>query len=822
MKAISNTSSTKWIFLLLVLAVLAAGWSSALSAQTSPRTQLIVKISDPSGALIPDAEIVLVSSSDERKFTTGSSGTVEASGLATGEWTMTVRREGFTARQRPVVIGDTALNIAMTLEVSAVKQSVNVEGQRDIPNAVRLDSAASGGAYLDMSIRDLPFNLTVINQELMQERGVTSLLEATELAPGVTTWADTGYIPALDVRGLSTTDAGIYMAREGIVQNAVPQSGRPLDSFLLESVEILKGPSSFMYGQGTAGAAVNSRTKEPKKQFGVDTLFAYESFGRTRLGLGVNVPITKQLAARLDVSRSEGGTFVQRTDSTLRSMNGGVLWTPSQKILLKAKGIYSDDHVSPYFSTPLLRAPIDPNVEYVKVADNSYLDPRARSLNYNTIDATNQGINNFGTLTAEVALPYGWHVKNTFYGATQRFTSRNSENITFNQTTLRVSPSGYFYARRRDVQVGNQLELRNSLRVFERAISFTIGGRVDDNEQHRFGAASPSPGTPPSMDYLAPIEYSPIHGNFAPLRDVNTKTYNGFFEGMARITEKLTLSGGMRYDHIRNNRLDFANAQNTGFLSYHAVTGRYALTYAIRPNVNVYIGNSKAIQPAGGTNSTGATSLVNLTPSQAQFSLQPSYGWEGGVKGSTWRDRIEGTLSYFQMRKHKILTQELVDNITVVEQIGKIRSEGVEFNFVARPIRMFSLQGDFVWNNAEYVVFNTIVNGEEVSRAGNDLPRTPAVTWNVTPTFRYNRFTAQVTFSTVGARWSDNANTLRLSPYTTLNANVSVRLPGGTMLTLTGKNLTDEIVISRGVQASATTARISAPRNYSMQLTRSF
>jgi iron complex outermembrane receptor protein len=315
------------------------------------------------------------------------------------------------------------------------------------------------------------------------------------------------------------------------------------------------------------------------------------------------------------------------------------------KILLKAKGIYSDDHVNPYFSTPLLRAPVDPGVEYIKVASDSYLDPRARRLNYNTIDATNQGINNFGTLTAEVVLPYGWHLRNTFYGATQRFTSRNSEGISFNQTTLRVTPNGYFYARRRDVQVGNQLELRNSLRVLERAVSFTIGGRVDDNEQHRWGALNQaSLGTPPSMDMLAPVEYSPLNGNFAPTRDVNTKTYNGFFEGMARITERLTLSGGMRYDHIRNNRFDFTNAQNSGFLSYHAVTGRYALTYAIRPNVNVYIGNSKAIQPAGGNNSTGATALVNLTPNQAQFSLQPSRGWEGGVKGSAWRDRIEGTL----------------------------------------------------------------------------------------------------------------------------------------------------------------------------------
>jgi hypothetical protein len=42
------------------------------------------------------------------------------------------------------------------------------------------------------------------------------------------------------------------------------------------------------------------------------------------------------------------------------------------------------------------------------------------------------------------------------------------------------------------------------------------------------------------------------------------------------------------------------------------------------------------------------------------------------------------------------------------------------------------------------------------------------------------------------------------------------------MLTLTGKNLTDEVVIARGVQAGASTARISAPRNYSMQLARSF
>src|SRR5262249_26636272 len=122
MKGIFNTSATKRVFYMLLLAVLTVTFSSTLQAQNSTRAQLIVRVTASTGALIPDAEVLLVRASDERKLTTGSSGTAEASGLATGEWTMTVKREGFTSRQRPVVIGDTPLNISMMLEVSAVKQ----------------------------------------------------------------------------------------------------------------------------------------------------------------------------------------------------------------------------------------------------------------------------------------------------------------------------------------------------------------------------------------------------------------------------------------------------------------------------------------------------------------------------------------------------------------------------------------------------------------------------------------------------------------------------------------------------------------------------
>src|SRR5581483_9579382 len=126
----------------------------------------------------------------------------------------------------------------------------------------------------------------------------------------------------------------------------------------------------------------------------------------------------------------------------------------------------------------------------------------------------------------------------------------------------------------------------------------------------------------------------------------------GYFEAAFRPLPKLTLSGGARLDHISNTVLMLTTGA-VNPINFHPVTGRYALTYQLRPNITLYVGNSKAIQPAGtGTNSTGATALVNINQTQAQFRTQPTRQWEGGVKGSMWRERLQGTLSYFNLRKY--------------------------------------------------------------------------------------------------------------------------------------------------------------------------
>jgi hypothetical protein len=103
------------------------------------------------------------------------------------------------------------------------------------------------------------------------------------------------------------------------------------------------------------------------------------------------------------------------------------------------------------------------------------------------------------------------------------------------------------------------------------------------------------------------------------------------------------------------------------------------------------------------------------------------------------------------------------------------------------------------------------------------LPRTPAVQWSVTPIIRFWRVTANVSFRTRGASWADANNAQRVPPTTVLNSNISILIGRDTTITFTGRNLTDEIVVNRGgIVTGATTARIGLPRNYGVQITRSW
>src|SRR5688572_23017520 len=164
------------------------------TATSQPATQLTITVADPSGARIADAAVILSRDTEQRAEVTDRDGAVIVRGLAVGAWTLEVTRDGFATARRPVVVQNTPVSILVSLDVGGVRQNVIVEAARP-EDALQLDASAAGGTRLDIPVRELPASLTVITQDLMQERGINNAMDAAELSPGITTFVDSGSIP---------------------------------------------------------------------------------------------------------------------------------------------------------------------------------------------------------------------------------------------------------------------------------------------------------------------------------------------------------------------------------------------------------------------------------------------------------------------------------------------------------------------------------------------------------------------------------------------------------------------------------------------------
>jgi catecholate siderophore receptor len=143
---------------------------------------------------------------------------------------------------------------------------------------------------------DTPQSLTVVTQKLMTEQGNTRLEEALKNVPGITLNSGEGAArgDTVNLRGFSAFNDFFL---DGIRDAAVYVR----DSFDLQSVEVVKGPSAVLFGRGSTGGAINQVSKAPFLQpldvvtanLGTNDLY--------RMTADVNQPFADNAAFRVNV-----------------------------------------------------------------------------------------------------------------------------------------------------------------------------------------------------------------------------------------------------------------------------------------------------------------------------------------------------------------------------------------------------------------------------------------------------------------------------------------------------------------------------------------
>ncbi len=685
-----------------------------------------------------------------------------------------------------------------------------------------LDSAPATGSRLGLSNRDLPASVSIVTQEVMQLRGLRTAVEAVEAAVGMTGGTQFGSIPGYSTRGFGGNSVTIM--RDGIRQNTASQSSRTVDSFLLDRVEILKGPASLMFGEGAIGGAVNYLSKSPSATPRSELLASVGAWETYRLGLGWGGPLPvgdrKAVTARIDYSHQQSAGYVDRNVQRYDAVAGAVAWQVHDGLKLTLHTTLLKDSNESYYGTPVVydgvvnttvpNAPVE--VRSFVAATDRMVNPRiveaARRTNYNIVDNYAKTENTFTRLRAELRLSPELELRSESYAATQLLKWRNLETNVWNPVTQLVARSSFLHIYRDDVLVGSRLDAIHKGTLAGRPSRLIVGGFFERNDLTRGGTPAGLPTTATSVTLLNPAETS---GPGDPNRFLKTSrvviaTGSVYVEHALDVTTRLKLVTGLRQDEINLQRDTLATptaAFATFRKRYAPLTGRGGVVWSATRDLNLYASYSRAAEPV--------TQLVSFTAASNDFALQTGRQYEVGAKGALTRE-LDFTLAIFDIERNDMLASTLdpVTGLRISQQIGAQNSRGAEAALAWSPGDGWRLEANVAWTDAWFGDFAENLGTGVISRTGNTPSNIPE--W-VLGFFASKRFAHGLALNGsvrhVSDRFGNNNNSVVAAGYVTVDAGVTYTR-GRWTIGLRGRNLTDEVYEP---VAGTTMRRLADPRS---------
>jgi iron complex outermembrane receptor protein len=605
-------------------------------------------------------------------------------------------------------------------------EEVRIETARRA-DTLQLDTANVTGSRLGLSARELPASVTTVTHDVIELRGARTINDALYAAVGMTSALGSGSIPNYSTRGFTGND--ITLMHDGIRQNTASQEARPMDAFIYDRIEVLKGPASLMYGEGAVGGAINYVSKSPDTMPAAEAFVSGGSWNSYRAAIGLGGPVVDRVTARLDVSENYTDGYVDRNISNYRAVASSVAWQAAADTKVTLYGTYLKDFTQNYYGTPVIYDAVinaATGVQSIAKANaainrlvDARIDPDAIGLNYNNADNFVNAENSFTRLVLEHRFDGRWSVRNEAYFTTQHLNWRNTENYTWNPVTQLVDRSSFLLIWRQDQQLGDRLDSTLDAPIAGLTNRLVVGGLYDDNHQGRNSgqtgyATSPTPASVPLTGFNPGA--GPVAAYMKTI-EVVQKSSAVYAEDVLEPLPTLKLVGGVRYDHIDVNRISYIGAAPFT-KDYNPVTGRFGVLYDLTSKINVYASYTRAAQPV--------SQLVGLTASQADFALQTARQYEIGSKASFWNDSANVTLAFFDIAKQHILTSQQVDSVIFNSQIGAQVSQGTELAFAFAPLDDWRIDANVAWTwKARFQDFFENTSVGLISRAGNIPPNVP-------------------------------------------------------------------------------------------------
>ena len=664
----------------------------------APLRPLTGSVADATGAGLANAHIRLSCGETTLEATTNEMGMFSLQAAA-GPWNVEITSSGFEAYHQNLRLSDAASGsvIHATLRVAQAEASVTVAAENDF-----LSTDGHGAMKTELPLAETPQSIHVITRDLMDSQGVTKLDDALKNVAGVIAG---GYYDGWDYYRIRGFDASFNTFIDGLRGG----NGMSEETWGLESVEVLKGPSSALYGQSVLGGLVNITTRKPVPANFAHVQMSGGSFAEAdpAVDLGAILNRSHSLYGRLDGLFHTADTFVDYTHRNRYYIAPTLTWRPSATTSLTLIGRAERDNGRQPMPLPAIGTVL-PN-KNGKIAISRYNGELAN--NANKMQQATQQIGYQFAHTFNQHLAVHQNARMAWY---QQEWNRiyYPSYLAEDQRTLYRYPLSW-HGPWQAHTVDTNLELHGRVRATEH----TLLAGVDFYR-------SPSEGVGYSINFADSSQYEPLD-LFTPVYGANpvheltlyTNTftvtqYTGFYmQDHVRLPHQLTLTAGGRMDLSRNESRGSANQNGRGY------TPRIGITWSPVSTTSVYGSFSKSYMPQSGLawkDSSSTTSTGSYLP--------PERGqqWELGSRGSWLHDRLGATVAIFQLNRKNVATTDPAHaNYSLVT--GEQRSRGIEFEPNLRLVPGWNLTAAYSYINAEVLHDTTIAAGTPTLNAPKNI-----------------------------------------------------------------------------------------------------
>jgi iron complex outermembrane recepter protein len=539
----------------------------------------------------------------------------------------------------------------------------------------------------DVPIKDLPQAVQVVPAETLRELGITRLDDALDFVSGVSRQNDFGgMFNSFAVRGFAGDESS---ATNYLVNgfNAARGYGGMRDASNIERIEILKGPTSALFGRGEPGGTVNVITKKPTFETVGSFTLSGGSYNTWRGEADVNVAVTPQFAARITGAYERGDSFRDTIDYNK--------WTVTPSFLAKL-----GENTTVTYELEHIRQSVPFDRGIVAVNGNLNVLPIGRFLGdpgngHMQVDATGhqlQAQHNFNSIWS-LLVGFG-------YRETSMIGASSEAELTASRQKLYVDGQTLSRQRRyRDYSTTDttaRAELNGKFDTFGFTHHLLVGADWDAYDintiQRRFRppavAAQTTLAAGNAINIFAPVYgFLPPVGNFQDQQE-RQRSWGVYLQDQIDITDKVKLRVGGRYDEF-DQTIDDHLSRITTKQNRTSFSPQIGLAYLPVENVTLYASYGRGFRPNTG-----------VTFDNQAFAPEKTTSYEIGAKVSLFDDQVTSSVALFKTRKSNVLTADPV-NAGFSLAVGRAESQGVEFDLTAKLPWEMRAQVTYAYLDAE-------------------------------------------------------------------------------------------------------------------------